>query len=304
MTSRQPPALRVIIITSGREYQEAAAWAAPTFARHLRDPREVSVLLPEQEDVIDALAGHSLKFGFQIERFPLRAARDEMFTSRLKCQAFVFAVSCLNPHELLLLVDADTCCLKPLAVPTGIEDEILKGKIGLAPDIEDRHFQKETDPWYLVAEERTTYVNSGVILAGARSLDLFKTFQELSEQSLFLHGPFQDQKVINFALGKYFRNRLVLLDPVYNGINPVLSTRTLIVHYAGGAGYLGSQARKAAHEEVCRGTLNPAGFTPSEIVQSSSAEPSAHTLGPTAIETIAPPGTGGFLRLVHSSSRS
>ncbi len=243
MSPGHPPVLRVVIIASGRDYQEAAAWAAPTFARFLPGPKNVSVLLPDQEMLIDSLARHSLKFGFQIERFPLRVTTDEMFTSRLKCQAFVFAVSLLHSQELLFLVDADTCCLKPLHVASEVEGEILRGKIGLAPDIEDRHFQKESNPWYLTPEERTTYVNSGVILAAATSLDLFKTFQELSEQPLFLHAPFHDQTVINFELGKHFRSRLVLLDPIYNGIKPVLSSRTLIAHFAGGAGYLGSQAR-------------------------------------------------------------
>ncbi len=256
MTPRHPPALRVVIIASGQDYQEAAAWAAPTFARNLPESKNVSVLLPDQEAVIDPLEDHSLKFGFQIERFPLLAAKDEMFTSPLKCQAFLFAVSHLHPDELLFLVDADTCCLKPLHVAPEIEAEIAQGKIGLAPDIEDRHFQKETDPWYLAPEERTPYVNSGVILAAATSLDLFKSFQELSKQPLFLHGPFHDQKVINFALGKQFRNRLVLLDNIYNGINPFLSARTLIAHFAGGAGFLGSQARKTAHQELCCGVLN------------------------------------------------
>jgi len=258
VSARPSAGLRVIILASGREYQEAAAWAAPTFARNVPNPEKVSVLVPEQEGAIDALARHSLKYGFQIGHFPLRATRDQMFTSRLKCQAFVFAISLLNPGELLFLVDADTCCLKPLAVPAGIEEEILKGNIGLAPDIEDRHFQKATDPWYLSAEERTTYVNSGVILASAASLDLFKSFQEFSERPLFLRLPFHDQTIINFALGKYFRSRLVLLNAIYNGIRPFLSTGTVIHHFAGGAGYLGSQARKAAHEKMCCGTLNPA----------------------------------------------
>src|SRR5258706_6475288 len=104
------PRLLVVIIASGRDYQEAAAWAAPTFACKLPQAKNVSVLLPEQEIVIDPLAHHALKFGFQIQRFPLHAAADEMLTSRLKCQAFAFAVSRLQPDELLFLVDADTCC--------------------------------------------------------------------------------------------------------------------------------------------------------------------------------------------------
>ncbi len=41
--------MRVAIIASGKGYQEAAAWAAPTFLAHMHRPNQVVVLLPEQE---------------------------------------------------------------------------------------------------------------------------------------------------------------------------------------------------------------------------------------------------------------
>src|SRR5262249_46992000 len=130
--------------------------------------------------------------------------------------------------------------------------------IGLAPDIEDHHSRNPADPWYLPPAERLPYVNSGVILASKRAQGLFERFCELSGQEAFLRGPFNDQKVINFALGKYFRDKLFLLDKAFNDIGRAFSTRTIIGHFAGGAGYLAKQPRKRAHQTACAGLVRGA----------------------------------------------
>jgi hypothetical protein len=243
------------MIASGEDYQEAAAWAAPTYARQVARPARVSVLLPRGETPLPLLKAHARKFGFKIREFSFRPVGETKFTSQLKCQAFWFALFHSRPGEILFLVDADTYCLKPLKLSAGIQSAILGGKIGLAPDIEDRHFRSPADPWYLTPEERTTYVNSGVILASRASLDMFKTFRGLSRQPPFLQGPFNDQKVINFALGKYFRNKLLLLSEAYNAIDDRVSSATIIGHCPGGAGRLGSHPRKQVHLRICAGLL-------------------------------------------------
>jgi hypothetical protein len=146
----------------------------------------------------------------------------------------------------------------------------------LVPDIADHHSQTPTDPWYLTAKERLTYVNSGVIFASLGSLELFRTFRDLSGQDDFLRGPFNDQKIINFALGKYFSDRLRLLDEVYNQIRQPFPPATIIGHFAGGAGYLAGQSRKLAHQQTCSEVLQTARrnqFLAQEYLPASSGSP-------------------------------
>lgn len=249
------PRIRVAVIASGKDYQEAAAWAAPTYASQAVEPGDVCVLLPRRERLLPLLGRRARQFGFKLRRFPFRRIGQTKFTSQLKCQAFWFAVSQADAGELLFLVDADTFCRKPVRVARAIEREILSGKIGLVPDIEDRHFRDPGEPWYLAPEERTAYVNSGVILASHAALPMFKTFRALSRQPRFLQGPFNDQKVINFALGKFFRQNLLLLDRSYNAIGQPPSRAFFIGHCAGGAGLLGKHPRKQTHLSLCAALL-------------------------------------------------
>jgi hypothetical protein len=75
-------------------------------------------------------------------------------------------------------------------------------------------------------------------------------FQNLSDEPLFLTGPFNDQKVINFALGKHFPGLLVPLDRKLNTMGPVCQ-KTVIAHFAGGAGNLAQHKRRHDHEQMC-----------------------------------------------------
>jgi len=248
---------QVAIIASGQAYQEAAAWAAATYVRQIQPPGAVSVLLPRREPLVRRLRLHARRFGFVLDRFPLRRVSEAKFTSQLKCQAFWHAVSRLRDGQLVLLADADTCCLQPLCLAPEAQAGILGGKIGLAPDIVDRHFRSPADPWYLPPAQRAVYVNSGVIVAGRKSLPLFTTFRRLSKQKRFLHGPFNDQKVINYALGRRFRERLVLLDRAFNELRQFHDPRTVIAHCAGGAGNLGHHpaGRQTLHQQLCAAVL-------------------------------------------------
>jgi hypothetical protein len=245
--------LRVTMIAAGRDYQEAAAWAAPTYVLHLEQPDAVTVLLPAQERICRLLRAHSEEFGFGIEKFAFTQVSPAKFTSQLKCQGFYHAVSGMNEEDVLFLVDADTYCAKPLTLKPTTKSAILAGKIGLVQDVRDNHSRNRADPWYLTNEERKTYVNSGVILCSRSAAGLFKVFKRLSGTPRFLRGPFNDQKVINFALGKYFGDKLVLLDKIYNGMRGFRSRDTAIGHCAGGAGRIaeGEAERKREHKFLC-----------------------------------------------------
>jgi hypothetical protein len=242
--------LHVVIIASGEAYQEAAARAAGTYARCAGAAR-VSVLLPEGEKVLESLESAAKSGEFQLEWFPLRLVSDKKFTSQLKCQGYWHALSLVKEEELLLLADADTCCFRKIELPEKARCAIMAGSIGLVADIADRHSQSAEEPWYLSAEERLTYVNSGIIFASKKAVGLFQRFRELSEQPDFLRGPFNDQKVINFALARHFRERLVVLRREYNQILQPFRPETIIGHFAGGAGYLGVQSRKNGHLNSC-----------------------------------------------------
>ena len=251
--------MRIIITASGPAYQEAAAWAAATFALQAGTEHNVLVLIPSSEPVRRILNAHARKFGFSIGRFPFRQISESKYTSQLKCQAYAAALSELKRGEIALFADADTCCVRPLSFPVAVVSSVHTGGIGLAPDIADRHFISRSDPWYLAPEERLPYVNSGVILASTKSIERFRRFRALSEQPKFLCGPFNDQKIINYAMGKYFRDGLVQLDQKYNSIGPPFAASAVIAHHAGGAGWLAQQRRKAIHQAHCAEILEKKG---------------------------------------------
>lgn len=251
----KPRTLNVSIIASGGRYQEAAALAAATYRLHLSNPGKVTVFLPEQENPVHILKANSQRFRFAIRTFPFDPIKAENLTSQLKCKGFWHAVSTVHVDELLLLADADTYCLKPLRISAETEAAIFPGKIGLVRDVNDLHSQKPEDPWFVPKEERASYVNSGVILASRNATDIFRVFFELSRQPQFLRPRCQDQGIINFAIGKFFRNRLFLLDGMYNRMGFRQCAGAIIGHCAGGPGHLGGN-RKASHAQLCATILN------------------------------------------------
>jgi hypothetical protein len=243
--------IRVVIMASGQEHQEAAAWAAPTYARGLDQPGAVSVLLPAQEEPVDILKVHSKQFGFTISSFDFSAKQGFKYVMQLKCQAFLHAISRLKSDELLFIVDADTCCCKPLFLESKAEAAIFGGKIGLGPDIKNRHPNKPGDPWFVPREQRNTYVNAGVIVTSLEGLDMFALFLDLSQQASFAYPPFGDQTIINFALGKHYRDRLLLLSTAYNEIRLHFSITNFIAHFAGSKDSLEKAKRLVVHRQLC-----------------------------------------------------
>ena len=179
----------------------------------------------------------------------------------------------------MMFVDADTWCRKPLAITAEIEGAILLGRIGLVQDVVDGHSKNSADPWYLEPQERATYVNSGVILAALTSLPLFKAFAELSWRPQFLCGPYNDQKIINFALGRLFQDKVVLLPKSFNGMRQYYSAETVIGHCADGAGLLAAQGgRKEFHQRMCAAVLKSEGEQAVEFWQQFRVMPSAGNL--------------------------
>jgi len=246
---------KIIIIASGNAYQHAAALAASTFAVHLNAPGTVCVLLPDSEESSPLLKHCSKDFSFAVERFPFTAKYREKFTSQLKCQAYAWRTRGLGHNEIALFADADTCCLQPIQLPMSVTTEIMSGRVGMARDITDRHFTDPSVPWYLAPEERSMYVNSGVIFASNAAQVFFECVQHLSEQPRFLTGPLNDQKVINYALGKHFPGLLVSIERKFNTMGPVCA-ETVVAHFAGGAGHLARQKRRHDHEQMCLRVLS------------------------------------------------
>jgi len=246
--------LRIVIMASGADYQEAAAAAASTFMVQAADNSSVCVLLPENEPISRNLESRSQTYGFGLESFPFAPGTQTNLTLHLKCQAFVWKLAQLAPEEIALLADADTCCLKPIQLSPTARKQILRGRVGMVPDIVDRHFQDAKSPWYLAPNERSPYVNSGVIFAAATSLPFFAKVLRLSRQPRFLTGPFHDQKVINFAFGRHFPKLLLVMEDKFNTISES-DRKTVIAHFAGGAGFLGQQSRAKDHLRKCSEAL-------------------------------------------------
>lgn len=244
--------LKTCIVASGESYQESAAWAAATY-RMVMPEMQVVVLVPSEENEHPQLISHRDKFGFAIARFEFAKVSDKKLTSQLKCQGFLNALNHIERNEILLLADADTVCCRPIILGEKDEKVILSGSIGMAVDVRDRHTNRRKAPWFLPRDIRQAYVNSGVIFSAAACGDMFLRFEELSRTPNFLRGPFNDQKVINYALGKYFPGRLVVLDPRFNGLRRRANEDTVIKHFAGGAGKLnsGQGRRKRMHQEAC-----------------------------------------------------
>ena len=215
---------------------------------------QVVVLVPEGERISEGLKQSWKKHGFTVARFPFVKGRADNFVALLKCQAFGWVARNLSPEEIAAFVDADTCCLKRVELPTATRGKVLRGSVAIAPDICDRHFGNYQNPWYLPAGERLTYVNTGVMFVSRQSLPFLRCISRLSHEAKAFIGDMQDQTVINFALGRSFPSGLVLLNQKFNRITG-RSKDSVILHFAGGAGLLGQQDRNHDHRKACETVL-------------------------------------------------
>jgi hypothetical protein len=244
--------IKIYIIASGVSYQKAASFAAATFALQSKHLAEITVLIPRGESISGILSVNAKTYGFRILFFPLKLVSKNKYVSQLKCQGFAYGISLLNSDDLVIFADADTFCNKLIIIDEEMRKDLLSGKVGLVPDKKDRHTNNPQKPWYLTPEKRAPYVNSGVIFASLQSKDVFDKFMELSKKPEFLIGPFNDQKVINFAFGEFFRDRLILLNQKYNSMKYLRDQEALICHCAGGVGKFGTlQGRSERHYTFC-----------------------------------------------------
>jgi hypothetical protein len=250
------PSKHILIVASGVHYQEAAAWSAPTYSI-FEDGTRTTVLLPNAEAVAPILRQHASQYNLSIVHFPLSLISQEKYASQLKCQGFLHGLALSCDTDVILFADADTCCLRPPPISPAIVDELRAGRIGLVPDVADRHEKNSAVPWYLRPEEQRPYVNSGVILTSRKAFDVFSKFADLSAQPAFLQGPYHDQKVINYAIGKYFPDRLFLLERCFNGMKAYFDEDSVIWHCSGGVGKFGpnDRGRKAEHQRFCQRVL-------------------------------------------------
>jgi hypothetical protein len=245
--------ISVATVASGPTYQRAAGLAMATFRSRASDVGSLSVYVPNGELIDGDLRHLSIVYSFNIEKFDYTLVAKQKFVSQLKCQWFVIALRNSDRRNPILLVDADTYCRGELAFSAELCEAIKSGRVGMVPDVKDRHTENESRPWYVPVRDRPLYVNSGVILASSAALDVFEEAESLSRTRAFLRGPFNDQKVLNFVLGTRFQSRLLYLDKKYNGMRLFRNDSTIIGHCAGGAGLMNTGVRRTInHERICR----------------------------------------------------
>jgi hypothetical protein len=243
---------KVMMIVSGRDYQDMAAWAAPTYATLMDRPEHLSVLVPEPEPHNLFLQRHAHKFGFGLGSFRPTKAKHPKHVGPLKCGAWVEAISRLNHNEILFLVDADTVLFHPLQLSKQLESRIAQGTIGMARCGLDSFEEDVENPWFIPVDQRVPRLNSGVIICSKASLDMFQTFLELSQQPHVLCAGLNDQLVMNYALSTKYSNRLVILDRCYNslGLPKKWMVEPMIAHCAGGPN-ANTHSRWDWHRDEC-----------------------------------------------------
>ena len=247
--------IKIVIPVSGQDYQDMAAWAAPTYALLMDRPDLLSVILPEDEPPNYLLSNHAKRFGFSLGTFKKPEKTHWKYTAPLKCSAFLQTVERLNHNDVVFMIDADTVLYHPLEISPVLSSKILRGYIGLAKCGGNFHVIDPDNPWFVPPEKRLTHVNSGVILAGRVSADMFKTFFELSNKPQVVCASLCDQLVINYSLDMYYSDRFVLLDRCYNSMGPPVCQRQVAVpmisHMLGGPNNIHRGGRRDYHRNEC-----------------------------------------------------
>ncbi len=223
--------VRIEMIASGDKYEKAADLAIRTFWKYT--DFEARVCRPKRE------------FSFEYNS-KLR------LTTQLKPQGFLHVIKELRKDEIVIFVDSDTYCVKSFGLSYPIIDELSKGKIMMVPEPWNRYESLHGNanrPDYIPEDKRLTYVNSGVIMATRKTVDIFEKFVELSRQPGFSLGPFHDQTIINYALCHCFPDRIAYLDKRWNGICTT-DENTIIGHNGGGVG-----TKLNRHYAVCDAVL-------------------------------------------------
>jgi hypothetical protein len=250
--------LNIALIAWKRAYQLVAAQAASTYAAVMRDEAAVNVYLPQGESAEPELLERAGEYDYGIRYFRGAGSHPEKLNyTRLKCLAFLGVVGDLEPGGLLLIVDADTYCIAPIAFGEGVQKQILQGRIGAVPDVQDRFVRNPASPLHVPVESGAVYVNAGVILAGRKSLDIFRRVANLATKKGYRSAPFHEQGILNYVLGAHFPDRVVYLGKEHNGMSQYFNRETVIGHCAGGVGGIDQRGslRRAKHARKCQAVL-------------------------------------------------
>jgi hypothetical protein len=238
---------RIAIIASGDDYLRLAHLAGATYRVNVSADIRIGIWSPRGTATSNTFGKWERDFGIERHLFPLRIVSNQKFTAQLKCQGFVNIVADLASDEIAIIVDADTYCRAPFQVSASILGAIDGGNIGIARDIGNRFRACHSNigrKWHLPLDRRVAYVNSGVIMASGRTLDILERIRELSFDPAFLTGRYNDQKIVNFAVNNWFGARLLLLPRTYNDMSLGNGGSSMIVHLAGGAGRLQKKRRR------------------------------------------------------------
>ncbi len=244
--------MQVAITAHGAAYQRMAALAARTY-RACSGAERIAVQVPDGEVICDELRGAIADCRLTLRRFSWTPPLVKPHAS-LKIAGWRLAI---HEAELVLHVDADTCCQAVLRPPASLIAEVRQGAIAAAPDRQPGWPSDRADPWY-VAEPRPVYVNSGVLLLSTACEPLVQRCEELCGTAALAEGRYGDQRVLNYAIAT--GARCVMLRAEWNAIRPRRPSRARLIHFAGAGGDpQSSSAQRARHARACAGVSSSRG---------------------------------------------
>ncbi len=237
--------MQVAITAHGPAYQRMAALAARSY--HARSGvGELCVQLPEGDALTVELERVIEECGLTLRRFGWVRPAVKPHAS-LKIAGWRAAIRAAS--DLVLHVDADTCCQALLTPPEGLREQVLGGAIAAAADRQPGWPQDPDDPWF-VAPPRPTYVNSGVLLLSPACAATVQRCQELCATDALAAGRYGDQRVLNYVIAT--GARCVPLPSTWNAIRPRSPRRALVLHFAGAGGDPQSTTKqRLRHARAC-----------------------------------------------------
>ncbi len=244
--------MQVAITAHGTTYQRMAALAARTY-RAASGAELVAVQVPDGEAICEELAAAIDDCGLTLRRFGWTPPMIKPHAS-LKIAGWRLAI---QEAELVLHVDADTCCQGKLRPTPTLVAEALDGAIAAAADRQPGWPSDRTDPWF-VGEPRTVYVNSGVLLLAPACSPVVQRCEELCGTAALAEGRYGDQRVLNYAIAT--GARCAALPPEWNAIRPRRPSRARVIHFAGAGGAPDSSSRqRSRHARACAQVISSRG---------------------------------------------
>jgi len=246
--------LQVAITAHGATYQRMAALAARTY-RACSGAEQIAVQVPDGEAICDELVATIEDCGLTLRRFGWTPPATKPHAS-LKIAGWRLALqeADLRDDELVLHVDADTCCQGELRPSPTLVAQVRGGAIAAAADRQPGWPSDRYDPWF-VAAPRPVYVNSGVLLLSPACSPLVQRCEELSGTPALAEGRYGDQRVLNYVIAT--GARCAALPAGWNAIRPRLPGRARVLHFAGAGGDPHSFSKqRARHARACARVIN------------------------------------------------